>query len=492
MRFSAVVAALLAAAPSPSPTPAVPVYYGKPAAGFTADARPLGFDPDGYARWLVVARFLDSRGRPTRIMANSDLDWISRDGYVQWQTRLRFEQPSAILKTRKDGPLRMVVRSNLPLLGTVSVSTDTRAWSGPRVVSQALGPHAVQIGWFPTQTQQTRIVRIGARGAARTLAIVSGPSSNYRDLTVVPGARYRYVVYRAGRRPVRLPALEVPPSPPATRLSSVAGKGMWLYFTANPLDPIYFKRLNPQLIIRQAVGAGLRYVELRTAYGAYWEITPEAKPAIDAIVDGLAAHGIATIGWTVPRDATFEDLAASVRTAYYRTAQGTPLAGIALDLERGGDFMGGAPEGTAALGIYVRRLREALGPHYLIVSTIEDPYLERLTPRQYPYEQIARYSDVLQPMSYWRMLNPGAQDPQLVRSMLEASFETVRAYARRPVPISMGGQTANLGPGGAPTPQEITASLEASKTIGAIGVCFFAWDGTAPDQWDSLASFPWR
>src|SRR5947209_6917656 len=100
----------VAATPTPQPMPSGLVYYGNPAAKLTIVSHPLGFDPDGNARWLLVARFLDAQGKPTRIMTGSDLDWLSRDGYVQWQTRLRFGQPAAILKTHRDGLLHIDVR----------------------------------------------------------------------------------------------------------------------------------------------------------------------------------------------------------------------------------------------------------------------------------------------------------------------------------------------------------------------------------------------
>ncbi len=477
--------------PTPAPTPTGPVYFGKPAVRVGLDARSLGFDPDGNARWLVVTKFFDAGGRPTRIMANSDVDYLSRDGYVQWQTRLRYGQPGAILKTRRDGPLAMTIRVNAPRLAKVSAHTDTRTWAGPRVVAQALGPHAIQIGWFPRETTMVRIVRVDGRGQHRTLQIIAGLSSTYLDTSVLPGKHYRYILYRSDHAPVRLGPIATLALPPVTSVSNAAGKAMWLFFTTNPIDKIYYKHLDPNAIVAQAVRAGLHYVELRTAYGAYWEVTPEAKPTIDAIVDGLAAHGIGTIGWTVPRDMAFEDLQQSVRTAYYRTARGTPLTGLAIDVERGDEFMGAAPQGPSALWQYMRGLRAALGRSYLLVATVEDPYLEHLTQRQYPYDQIARYSSVLQPMAYWRMMRRRPTNPAQVNALLRASYVKLAYVARRPIPISIGGQTTAEGRNGYPPADEITASLTTSKAVGALGECFFAWDGTQSYQWDALSAYRW-
>lgn len=478
-------------APIPTPTPPGPVYWGKPAVRITVDSRPLGFDPDGNARWLLVARYWDADGKPTRVMAGGNVDWTSSDGYVQWQTRLRYGQPSAILKTHRSGVLTMAVHSTMPAFPAITVRTDTRTWRGSRVVARTLGPRMVQIGWFPQENKLARVVRIDGTGTRKTLAVIAGPSSTYRDTDTLPGKHYRYVLYRADRTPVMLrPVLSIS-APPATAIANASGKAMWLFFTSNPLDDIYFKKLNPQAIVDQAVRAGLHYVELRTAYGAYWEITPQAKPTIDAIIDGLAAHGIGTIGWTVPRDATFEDLQASVRTAYYRTAKGTPLTGLAIDVERGDEFMGGAPEGLDVLWMYMQRLRQAMGSGYLLVATIEDPYLEHLNNRKYPYPQIARFSDVLQPMSYWRMMRRKPTTPAQVKVLLKGSYDRVKYLSGRKLPISIGGQTDAEGRNGYPPAQEITASLDVSKSLGAIGECFFAWNGTQPYQWDAIAHYRW-
>jgi len=70
------------------------VYVGNPATRFTVDARPLGFDPDGNARYLLVTRYFDAAGAPTKIFANGNVDWVANRGYVQWQTRMRFGQPA--------------------------------------------------------------------------------------------------------------------------------------------------------------------------------------------------------------------------------------------------------------------------------------------------------------------------------------------------------------------------------------------------------------
>jgi hypothetical protein len=493
--FTMLLGALLAQAspspaPNPSPTPTGIIYQGNPAVRMTVESRPLGFDADGNARWLVISHYWDAQGKRTLIMANGNVDWTSPDGYVQWQTRMRYGQPAAILKTHKNGVLTITAHSTQPEFAEITLHTNTRTWPGSRVVAQAVGPHMVQIGWFPQENKLARIVRIDGTGARKTVAVIAGASTTYRDASVLPDRRYRYIIYRSGNAPVSVAATTLP-APRETSIANAGGKAMWLYFTTNPTDKIYYGHLNPKNIVDQAVKAGLHYVELRTAYGAYWEVTPQAKPTIDAIIDGLAAHGIGTIGWTVPRDITVEDLAQSVRTAYYRTAKGTPLTGLAVDLERGDEFMGGDPNGLDALWKYIAYLREAVGPRYLLVATVEDPYLEHLNNVKYPFPQIAKYSSVLQPMSYWRMMRRTPTTPAQVKVLLKGSFDRLRYLSHSNLPISIGGQTDAEGRNGFPPASEITASLEISKALGAIGECFFAWDATQPYQWDAMANYHW-
>ncbi|MBV8153304.1 MAG: hypothetical protein JOY98_02730 [Candidatus Eremiobacteraeota bacterium] len=478
------------AVPAPRAAATLPPYAGGVPVRMAVDSVPLGFDPDGNARWLVVTKFFDAGGRQTLILANSDFDWSSRDGRVQWQTRMRYGQPAAILTTPREGPLTMRVHANEPKLGTLVVRTDTRKWTQARVVAQALGPHLVAVGWFPRVAGTVRVDRVDRDGRTRRVATLVGASSAFRDASVAAGSTYRYVVDRNGRK-TAANAVVTPPEPVVTTVRDASGKGMWLFYTVNPVDDIYFRNLDPAEIADRAARAGLRYVELRLTYGAYWEVTPEAKPVVDAIVDSLAKRGIAAIAWAVPRDTSFEDVAASVRAATYRTGAGTPVRGLAVDLERGSDFMGDDPGGKEALWRYLASVRAALGPDYLIVSNVEDPYFEHLDNASYPYAAVARSSTVVQPMAYWRMFRKSAATPDDAARAMRRSYDALRRLVGWRVAVSMGGQTSADGPGGAPTALEIRSSLQASRKIGAIGECFFAWNGTLPDQWEALRRYRW-
>jgi hypothetical protein len=322
------------------------------------------------------------------------------------------------------------------------------------------------------------------------VGLVGSPSSTFRDETVVPGVRYRYRIARKGYAPDNL-TIDVPTELPSASTKAVAGKGMWLTFSPDTRDDDAYSVLNPKAIVDRAVGAGVSYIELRTAYGAYWEITPQAQPVIDDLIDRAAERGIGIIGWTVPRSTTFDDLAVSVATAAYATRRGNHFSGLAIDLERGESFMGDGLRGYAALVDYPRLLRAAVGSRYPLIATIEDPYIEHLTNKQYPYAAIASEVDVLQPMVYWSALSNARLAPAAVRSAIARAFNTTLREARHRIDINIGGQTTPLGASGAPLPEEITASLEASRKLGALGETFFAWNGTLDGQWEAIARYRW-
>jgi len=479
-------AALLAgcAAPHRAPQPArssppVPVAAA-------IDLEPLDLSPDGDARLLVRLRYSDARGGPAHIPPGGHVDVFASRGQVQWQPRARYGDPAAIVRLTEAGPLRLRVASDVPgVPRSLAATTDTRAWRLPPVTARALGPHEVVIGWFPrVRSGRVRIARIAVDGTRVAFPALAAPASSFRDPTAAPGAQYTYEI----RRPnadlvdagVGVPA-ELPPSTSAV----MRGKAMWLTFDDDAAG------WNVPAMLDRARATGLCAIELRMRYGEYDEVTPARRAAIDRFIDGAAQRGITIVAWTVPRADTFEDLAADVAAAAYRTAAGNGPRGLAVDLERGADFLGAGQPGRTALAGYLGRLREAVGPHVLLVATVEDPYIEQLTAADVPYAAIAASADVLQPMVYWLARWAGASVTGM-RSELFASYALVRQLAGRRIPIDIGGQTASLGnPLGAPPPAEVAESVIAARTLGALGVTFFDWNGTSAAQWTAIAQAPW-
>jgi hypothetical protein len=478
--------ALVGGGPAPGPTPFS--WSAAPGRKMLVDARPLGIDPDGAARWLVRARFVDAGGRSTELLHGGDVEFRTSRGDVQWQTRNRFGGPAAIIRTSREGPISVRAIVVDPIgFSDVRVTTDTRAWLAPKVVVRSLGPHMVQVGWFP-ESSGVRVVRSGPDGT-RIVCTAPGISSTCRDATVAAGSSYRYSVTQLGGSS-RTIDVAVPPDIQRQSLRAFAGKGAWLRYSPDARDDDSYTRLDANAIVTRAKRAGLRYLELRLAYGEFWEVSATAKPYVDGLIDAAARQGIAVIAWTVPRAPTFDDVALAVQAANYRTASGTPVAGLAIDFERGSEYMGEGSKARAALTTYANLARQALGPSYLIIATVEDAYLVKLDNEDFPYAAIASNANALQSMSYWRMFQAGIGSAATA-AVTRRSLAALRQQAHSSIPINLGGQTSNLGSCGAPPVDEILASLNEARKMGAFGETFFDWFGTIGSQWDAIGSFSW-
>lgn len=488
--------------PLPSPSamhrekPGVPIFSGPPPARMILDARALGIDPSGAARFLVRAHFADASGAATELLSGGNVDFVPSAGNAQWQTRLRFGGPAAIISTNAEGTIRVRVHADVgPRVPDAQVVLDTRDVPAPRVVVQALGPHSVWAGWFPqvagddvTVTRTAPGERLQAKASAARWT-VRAPSSGFRDDSVVPGHTYRYEIAlpHGKRTPLHV---SVPPELRAGSTSALFGKGTWLSFSPSTLDDDGYDKLDPNVLAREARTADLRSIDIRTTYGAFDEITPEDAPVIDRLIDTAAERGIATIAWTVPRSTSFEDLAAEIAAAGHRTAAGHGFAALNVDLERGEYFLGNGASGYAALAKYLDLLRAALGPHYPIAATVEDPYLEHLTNARYPYAPIAARANVMMPMAYWHVvLRPGFTLSD-VRAAIAGSFAATLRESRRSIPIDVGVQTSPQNAFGAPAPGEIEAAIGEARALGAIGVTCFDWTGTSPGDRLAIARAP--
>jgi hypothetical protein len=465
-----------AAAPRRTPPPV--------AVSAALDLVPLNVSPDGEARLLVHLRYADADGRRAHIPPGGHVNVFADRGDVQWQPRAHYGDPAAIVRLTEAGPLKIRVTSDAPRVAhLLTAATDTRAWRLAPVAARALGPHAVVIGWFPRVHAGTvHIVRAATNGA-RVAFDIDAPASSFRDPTVEPGAQYTYEVRRPGAGRI-VTGVGVPRELPASTIEIMRGKAMWLSFED-------VAGWHVDAMLGRAQRAGLRTIELRLCYGEYSYLTPAHRAILDRFIDGAAQRGIAIVAWTVPRAVTFEDLATNVAAAAYRTAAGNGPQGLAVDLERGADFLGTGDDGRIALSTYLARLREAVGGRVLLVATVEDPDLEHLTPQDVPYATIAADADVLQSMIYWRTRQAGSSLAGM-RAQLAQSYARLQQLVGDRVPIHIGGQTTILDKQfGAPPPEEVAASLVMAQQLGALGEAFYDWDGTSAAQWTAIGATPW-
>jgi len=78
-----------------------------------------------------------------------------------------------------------------------------------------------------------------------------------------------------------------------------------------------------------------------------------------------------------------------------------------------------------------------------------------------------------------------------VRTAIAGSAALLRRLAGRNVPIDIGAPTGVLSKRGAPPGDELFAAIHESRRVGAIGVTFYDWNGTGPEQWDAIARTVW-
>jgi hypothetical protein len=97
----------------PAPQPTV-LWQTAPATSFSLDVRPLDVSPDGAARALVRVVLRDASGAVVHLRRGADFDFFSTPGDAQWQTRLRYGGPAAIVSVRDDGPVTVRAVANRP------------------------------------------------------------------------------------------------------------------------------------------------------------------------------------------------------------------------------------------------------------------------------------------------------------------------------------------------------------------------------------------
>jgi len=131
------------------PTPTPVVWDAAPAVRYTVSLEPLDLSPDGSARVLARVRFTDARGAETHLLRGGDFDYFPSRGVAQWQTRLRYGGPAAIVRLTTPGALDLRVVANKPAgLGSMRAHLPAARLVVPALAVRAIGPHLVQIGFF--------------------------------------------------------------------------------------------------------------------------------------------------------------------------------------------------------------------------------------------------------------------------------------------------------------------------------------------------------
>ncbi len=489
---------------SPPPLALPTLAPSPPPVSFHLTAGQWQLTPDGTWTAVVKATYLDAAGNDVH-QVHGDVDFNSSADDTLGLVRRIYLDPVALITLRESRPVNVTARSNQPALGSASVSLQAPV-NQPlafAAVAQAVGPRLVNVGWTPlaplANVLEYKVYRAAGAGTAGHLVAVVSPSGHaLRDRAVEPDRRYHYTVLAAMRSFVakaQTSAVETPPAMSGTSVNSISGKGMFLYFAPMPDGDHGWGKLDPEAIVTQARNAGISNIELRMAYGSFFEADSAASlDWMNRLIDAAASAGIRMLAWEVPRRGTTEDAAESVAIARHRTPRGNGFVGLALDIENGDDYMGDGELAKQSMVDYIEMVRDAVGAGYLVVATVISPHLTHWTNKEYPYARIAPYASVMQPMEYWHHFYTTSHHNYTQAEIAGACAGAVadtRRLSGRDIPVNVAGQSVDIGQTGVPSGEEITWSLEASKAAGAVGEMFFDWTGTTTQGWSSISAFPW-
>ena len=470
--------------------------------GFAIEAQPWRLTADG--TWVadVVTSYADDAGVPQPHL-RAEVTFDTSNGEAVALDPWINQSPAAQITTSAPQSVTVTATSIDPANGAATLTlpappTDAASFAS---VARAIGPHLAVVGWTPLASSagiaQYKVYRHAQDAAGDELiAVVSPGGHSWRDTHVQPNASYDYsvVAEKADQSlTARAQSITTPDVMPDTELATIAGKGMFLFFSPDTSDRHSYARVSPDAVIAQAGKAGVTEIELRLSRGTFFEAAdPNARAWLDRFIDTASAAGIRLVAWSVPQRNSAEDVAESIMMARYRTPAGNGFAGLALDLEPGVNYMGYGAVASERIADYVEMAREAVGPNYLLIATVISPSLTRFTNDNYPYSRIARYASALQPMEYWHHFRSSHQYAQAdVSAGCAQAVALTKSLAGRAVPINVAGQSTDLGSTGSPAPDELSWCLGGAKSAGAIGEMFFDWQGTTADQWAAIEAYRW-
>jgi hypothetical protein len=258
---------------------------------------------------------------------------------------------------------------------------------------------------------------------------------------------------------------------------AVAGKGMW--FTYDVL-----RETPAQHLVATARANGLAFLapQAGTSRRGYW-----AGAELDSLLVAAHAAGIKVIPWVYPWLVDLPaDLNLALSAARHTAPNSERIDALAVDIEENLD------EDTVRA--YGQLLRASLGPDVPLIAITYQP--QNAAGRRTPFKALSESFNAIAPMSYWHLRNvPHGYDDAY--AYVAESVRLIRERTGRPeVPVAILGQTFDwftryeIG-GGNPTAEEIRGAMQAARDTGALGIGFFNWYSTTPEEWEAIGEFPW-
>jgi hypothetical protein len=275
--------------------------------------------------------------------------------------------------------------------------------------------------------------------------------------------------------------LAVGASPAGARpdLSAYRGTGSWV----DLYDPGV--RADPTAAVEQIAARGVNTLYVETGNHRLPRRTLVGYPdTVSELVDAAHALGMKVVAWYLPglRELRL-DRARSLAAIRFSSPAGGRFDSFALDIES--TKVGSIWRRNLALLSLSRSLRRAVGRGYPLGAIVPD---ERSTTRSpglwpgFPYAAVARTYDVYLPMSYSTNRARGAKAVYRYTYSNVAAIRTL-SWPRRP-PIHVIAGVANRL-----RPSEARAAAHAARNAGAIGLSFYKFTLSGPEEWRALQLF---
>jgi hypothetical protein len=276
-----------------------------------------------------------------------------------------------------------------------------------------------------------------------------------------------------------LVALGAPAAQAAPSIEAFRGPGAWV--------DIYSRRelARPEAVVARLAARGVRTLYLETANHRRRRSQLIVHPAAtERFVDAAHAAGLRVVAWYLPG---FADLEADYRRALaaieFQTGAGERFDAFALDIES--TLVRSIPRRNAALAALSRDIRAAVGPGYALGAIVPDSLSTTcrgcLWPG-FPYRSVGGFYDVFLPMAYSTFRGQGAA---FVGAYTRANIARIRRLSGRPgAPVHpIGGLADGLGL------REAMAVVRAARAGRAVGVSFYHFGRSGPEEWAALRRF---
>jgi hypothetical protein len=264
-------------------------------------------------------------------------------------------------------------------------------------------------------------------------------------------------------------------APPRPSIDAYRGAGAWVSIYSRA------QLRRPEATVARLAAAGVRTLYLETANHRRSPRVLIVHPAADArFLDAAHGAGLRVIAWYLPG---LDDLAADTARAQaaldFASPAGERFDGFALDIES--TNVRSIAARNARLLWLARRLRAAVGPAAALGAIVPDSLSTTccLWPG-FPYAAVARWFDVFLPMAYSTNRGRGAA---FVRRYTWDNVRRVRARTGRPV-HAIAGLADGLRFG------EATAAVQGARDAGAVGVSFYDFGLSGPEEWLALSRWP--